>query len=211
MSSSDGSGPVTLSGSSEASHWVQCGANRYSCQQGSLTAAQIASNIASQIAASDTNCTATANSNAIIVSLRTGVLGPVTVSSSDGSGTVTLAGANHWVKIGNTTYTCSQGSLTAAQIAQNLAGQINAADPNCSATVNSNAITITLRSGVNGPISVSSSDGSGAATLNGATHWVNLGTDTYSCDQGSLTAAEIASNIAGRSRLTIPMHGRGGG
>jgi hypothetical protein len=197
VSSSDGSTSVTLSGSSEAIHWVQCGANRYSCQQGTLTAAEMASNLASQIASSDPNCTATADSNAIVVSLRTGVLGPVTVSSSDGSSTVTLAGANHWVKIGNTTYTCSQGALTAAQIAQNLADQINASDPNCSATVTSNAITVTLRSGVIGPISVSSSDGSGPATLNGAAHWVQLGSIRYSCDQGSEPdAASIASNIA---------------
>ena len=196
VSSSDGSGSITLSGSSSAYHWVQCGANRYQCQQGSLTAAQIAANIASQIAGSDPNCTATANGVGVIVSLRSGVLGPVAVSSSDGSTTVTLAGANHWVKIGNTTYTCSQGSLTAAQIAQNLVDQISAGDPNCSASANSNAITITLRSGVTGPVTVSSSDGSGPATLNGATHWVQLGTLRYSCDQGGLTAAQIASNIA---------------
>jgi hypothetical protein len=198
VSSSDGSTSATLSGSSSTYHWVQCGANRYQCQQGTLTAAEIAANIAAQIAASDPNCTATSNSNAVIVSLRSGVLGPIQVSSSDGSSTVTLAGANHWVKVGNTTYSCDQGSLTAAQIAANIAGQITASDPNCSAAANDNVITVTLRSGVAGPISVSSSDGSGPATLNGVTHWVQLGTTKYSCDQGALTAAQIASDIAGQ-------------
>jgi hypothetical protein len=63
--------------------------------QGSLTAAQIACNIASQIASNDLNCTAVAGGaqgNEITISLRAGIQGPITISSSDGSSSATLTG-----------------------------------------------------------------------------------------------------------------------
>lgn len=170
VSSSDGSGTVTLSG---YTHWVQIGTVRYSCAQGSLTSAQIAANIAAQVAASDPNCTATVggtSGNGVMVSLRSGVVGPIAVSSSDGSGPATLTDATHSVTIAGVVYSCDQDGLSSAQIAQNIADQINASDSNCTATVgadgNTNDITIALQTGVQGPISVSSSDGSAAATLN---------------------------------------------
>ena len=90
------------------------------------------------------------------------------VSSSDGSGGATLSNYQHWVKIGSVTYSCYEGSLNSAQIAANVAAQINASDPNCTATVGgqyNNEILITLKAGVAGPIAVSSSDGSAAASL----------------------------------------------
>src|ERR1019366_2931002 len=62
--------------------------------------------------------------------------------------------------------------------------QINATDPNCAATVGgqyNNEILITLKAGVAGPIAVSSSDGSAAASLT----------------QGT-SAATVLSNIAGQ-------------
>ena len=117
------------------------------------------------------NCACTtggAYGNEIFISLRSGKYGPVAVSSSDGSGGATLSNYQHWVKIGSVTYSCYEGSLNSAQIASNVAAQINASDPNCTATVGgqyNNEILITLKSGVAGPIAVSSSDGSAAASL----------------------------------------------
>ena len=95
------------------------------------------------------------------------------VSSSDGSGGATLSNYQHWVKIGSVTYSCYEGSLNSAQIAANVAAQINATDPNCTATVGgqyNNEILITLKAGVAGPIAVSSSDGSAAASLTQGTN-----------------------------------------
>ena len=64
----------------------------------------------------------------------------------------TLRDYVHSVTIGSGVYSCNQDGLTAAQIASNIAAQITANDPNCSATAdadgNSNDITITLRSRV---------------------------------------------------------------
>ncbi len=45
------------------------------------------------------------------------------------------AAYNHWVTIGSATYSCLEGSLNSAGVANNIAGQINASDPNCTATV----------------------------------------------------------------------------
>ena len=90
------------------------------------------------------------------------------MSSSDGSGGATLSNYQHWVKIGSVTYSCYEGSLNSAQIAANVAAQINTSDPSCMATVGgqyNNEILITLKAGVVGPIAVSSSDGSAAALL----------------------------------------------
>jgi hypothetical protein len=169
VSSSDGSGPATLG---DYVHWVQIGSTKYSCEQGALSAADVAANIAGQIAAGDPNCTATVggtSGNGVMVSLRSGVVGPIAVSSSDGSGPATLTDATHSVTIAGVVYSCDQDGLSSAQIAQNIADLINASDPNCTATVgqdgSTNDITIALKPGVQGPISVSSSDGSAAATL----------------------------------------------
>src|SRR5271166_2831010 len=78
------------------------------------------------------------------------------------------AAYNHWVRIGSATYSCLEDSLNSAGVANNIAGQINASDPNCTATTRgaySNEIFITLKTGVAGPVTVSSSDGSVADTL----------------------------------------------
>ncbi len=78
------------------------------------------------------------------------------------------AAYNHWVKIGSATYSCLEDSLNSAGVANNIAAQINASDPNCSCTTGGaygNEIFISLRSGKYGPVAVSSSDGSGGATL----------------------------------------------
>ncbi len=205
VSSSDGSASATLSGSSNTNHWVQCGTNRYGCEQGSLTSAQVASNIAAQIAASDPKCTATASGNLITVTLRVGATGPVTVSSSDGSAEAVLSGGtNHWVKIGGAIYNCDANGYSSAEIASIIAGQITASDPNCTASAAGNAITITLRAGVGGPVAVSSSDGSAPATLNGVTHWVKIDDTYYSCVTGGLSSTEIATNIAGQIAASDP-------
>ncbi len=204
VSSSDGSASATLT---MYVHWVQIGSNKYQVAEDGLNSAQIATAIAGQINSSDPNCTATVTgtyNNEIIVALKSGVTGPITVSSSDGSRPATLSDYVHWVQIATTKYSCAQGSLTAAQIASNIAGQIASSDPNCTATASSNAITVSLRSGVAGPITVSSSDGSGSATLSTYTHWVQIGTATYSCAQGSLTAAQIATNIANQIATSDP-------
>jgi len=78
------------------------------------------------------------------------------------------AAYNHWVKIGAATYSCLEDSLNSAGVAINIAGQINASDPNCTATTGGtygNEIFIALKSGISGPVAVSSSDGSAADTL----------------------------------------------
>ncbi len=168
VSSSDGSGPATIG---DYVHWVKVGTATYSCAQGALSSAQIAANLASQIAANDPNCTATtggASGNGVVVSLRSGVAGPIQVSSSDGSASATLSDYVHSVTIESAVYACDQGALSSAQIASNIAAQIAANDQNCTATAGGaqgNDITITLRAGVQGPIQVSSSDGSNPATL----------------------------------------------
>ena len=72
--------------------------------------------------------------------------------------------------IGTASYSCAQDGLSSTEIAQNIAAQINANDPNCTATVGGdqgNEITIALRPGIHSPISVSSTDGSASATLTG--------------------------------------------
>ena len=78
------------------------------------------------------------------------------------------ANYNHCVTIGSTAYSCPEGALNSAGIATNIAGQINASDPNCTATVggsSGNEILVTLKPTVSGPVAVSSSDGSAADTL----------------------------------------------
>ncbi len=78
------------------------------------------------------------------------------------------AAYNHWVRIGSATYSCLEDSLNSAGVAGNIAAQINASDPNCSATTGGaygNEIFITLKTGVAGPVAVSSSDGSAADSL----------------------------------------------
>ena len=209
VSSSDGSGPVTLS---DYVHWVQVGTTKYSCDQGSLNSAQIATNIVSQIAANDPNCTATVGgtqANGVIVSLRSGVSGPVQVSSSDGSGPATLSDYAHSVTIGSAVYSCNQDSLTAAQIASNIAAQIAANDPNCAATASAdgstNDITITLRSGIQGPVTVSSSDGSAPATLVGFSAsdvTTNLATQINQTDWTQHGPVSLSA-VANGNQLTI--------
>src|ERR1039458_9135881 len=204
VSSSDGSGAATLS---LYVHWVQIGGARYQIAEDGLNSAQNAQALAGQINATDPNCTATVGgqyNNEITIALKSGVAGPVSVSSSDGSGPATLSDYVHWVQIGTVRYSCDQGSLSSAQIATNIANQIAANDTNCTATASNNAITISLRSGVAGPVAVSSSDSSGGATLSTYTHWVQVGTATYSCAQGSLTGAQIASNIAAQITANDP-------
>ena len=78
------------------------------------------------------------------------------------------AAYNHSVTIGSATYSCLEDSLNSAGVANNIAGQINASDPNCTATTGGtygNEIFITLKTSVAGPVAVSSSDGSAADTL----------------------------------------------
>jgi hypothetical protein len=78
------------------------------------------------------------------------------------------AAYNHSVTIGSATYSCLEDSLNSAGVAINIAGQINASDPNCTATTGGaygNEIFITLKAGISGPVAVSSSDGSAADTL----------------------------------------------
>ncbi len=78
------------------------------------------------------------------------------------------AAYNHWVTIGSATYSCLEDSLNSAGIASNIAAQINASDPNCTATTGGaygNEIFITLKPGIGGPVAVSSSDGSASDTL----------------------------------------------
>ncbi|MDE3166232.1 MAG: hypothetical protein KGN36_10525 [Acidobacteriota bacterium] len=78
------------------------------------------------------------------------------------------AAYNHWVRIGSATYSCLEDSLNSAGVAGNIAAQINASDPNCTATTGGaygNEIFITLKTGVAGPVAVSSSDGSAADSL----------------------------------------------
>jgi hypothetical protein len=167
-------------GNAAFNHWVTIGSATYSCLEDSLSSAGVANNIAAQINASDPNCSCTtggAYGNEIFIALRSGRYGPVAVSSSDGSGGATLSNYQHWVKIGGATYSCSEGSLNSAQIAANVATQINASDPNCGATVGgqyNNEILITLKAGVAGPIAVSSSDGSAAASLTQGTDATTL-------------------------------------
>ena len=99
----------------------------------------------------------------------------------------------HTVTVAGTAYSCVEGSLTSAQIASNIAGQINTSDANCSTTVggaSNNEIFLTLKATVGGPVAVSSSDGSASDTLNqttaasllqsiadqiNATNWASLG------------------------------------
>ena len=204
VSSSDGGAPTTLT---MYVHWVQIGSSRYQTAEDGLNSAQIAQSIASAINSSDPNCTATVGgqyNNEITIALKPGVAGPVTVSSSDGSGSTTLSDYVHWVQIGTTKYSCDQGGLSSAQIASNIAGQIAASDPNCTATASSNAITISLRTGVSGPITVSSSDGSGPATLSEAMHSVTIGSAVYSCAQDGLSSAQIAQNVADQINASDP-------
>jgi hypothetical protein len=78
------------------------------------------------------------------------------------------AAYNHSVTIGSATYSCLEDSLNSAGVASDIAGQINASDPNCTATTGGdygNEIFITLKPAVAGPVAVSSSDGSAADTL----------------------------------------------
>ena len=78
------------------------------------------------------------------------------------------AAYNHWVKIGSATYSCLEDSFNSAGVAGNIAAQINASDPTCTATTGGtygNEIFITLKTGVAGPVAVSSSDGSAADSL----------------------------------------------
>jgi hypothetical protein len=196
-------------GNAAYNHWVKIGSATYSCLEDSLNSAGVANNIAAQINASDPNCSCTtggAYGNEIFISLRSGKYGPMAVSSSDGSGGATLSNYQHWVQIGSVTYSCYEGSLNSAQIAANVAGQINASDPNCTATVGgqyNNEILITLKSGVAGPIAVSSSDGSAAASLTQGTSAATIlnniasqinGTNWVLNGPAVLSAAVVAPN-----------------
>ena len=197
-------------GNAAYNHWVTIGSRTYTCLEDSLSSGGVANNIAAQINASDPNCSASvggAYGNEITIALRSGVSGPVQVSSSDGSGTATLNNYLHWVKIGGATYSVAEGSLNSAEIASAIAAQINASDPNCTAATGGaygNEITVALRNGVAGPAQVSSSDGSGTATLVNPAHWVKIGATTYSVLQDSLTSAQIASAIATQINATDP-------
>jgi hypothetical protein len=98
-------------GNAAYNHWVRIGSTTYSCLEDSLNSAGAANNIASQINASDLNCTATTGGtygNEIFITLKTGIAGPVAVSSSDGSAADTLS------------------QVSAATILQSIAQQINA-------------------------------------------------------------------------------------
>lgn len=208
VSSSDGSATATLT---LYLHWVQIGSNRYQIAEDGLNSAQIAQALAGQINAADPNCTATVTgtyNNEVIIALKPGNVGPVSVSSSDGSGPATLGDYIHWVQIGSTKYSCNQGALSAAAVAANIASQVTASDPTCTATVGGaqgNGVIVSLRSGVSGPIAVSSSDGTGPATLTAApTHSVTIETATYSCAQGSLSSAQIASTLAAQITASDP-------
>ena len=90
----------------------------------------------------------------------------------------------HSVTIAGTVYSVTEGALGSAAIAANIAGQINASDPNCTASVASNVITVAMKSTVAGPVAVSSSDGSAAATLT------------------NITANLVCANIAGQINAT---------
>ena len=164
MSSSDGSGPATLNG---VAHWVQLGTTPVFVRPGELDGRSIASNIASQIAANDTRCTATASGNAITISLRRGTGGA-------GGGVefrwISRRDAERRHALGDhreATYSCDLKDRSRTRASRrNIAAQITADDPNCTATAGGlpgNEITITLRAGIVGPVSVSSSDGSASA------------------------------------------------
>jgi hypothetical protein len=74
----------------------------------------------------------------------------------------------HSVTVGSKTYSCVEGTLTAAQIAANIVAQINAGDPNCTAAeggASGQGVVCALQAGVSGSVAVSSSDGTVAATL----------------------------------------------
>jgi hypothetical protein len=137
------------------------------------------------------------------------------VSSSDGSGGATLSNYQHWVQIGSVTYSCYEGSLNSAQIAANVAGQINATDPNCTATVGgqyNNEILITLKAGVAGPIAVSSSDGSAAASLTQGTECRDHPEQHRQPDQRNELGAERPRRARRRRGVAEPVgdHGHAG-
>ena len=122
-------------------HWVKIGAATYSCIEGSLNSAGIASNIAAQINASDLNCTATPGGTSgteILITLKPGVAGPIAVSSSDGSASDTLM------------------QTTAPSILQSIAQQMNAVNwpanstPALTATVSGGNLVITAAPGADG-------------------------------------------------------------
>ncbi len=74
----------------------------------------------------------------------------------------------HSVTVGATSYSVLEASLTAAQIATNIAGQINASDPSCTALTGGtlgNEVTVTMRNGVAGPVTVQSTDGAASAII----------------------------------------------
>jgi hypothetical protein len=120
---------------------------------------------------------------------RTGASGTFTVTPGTGAGRVTLWYQNrafdystnptvsqsifwsgiptdvHSVTVGGVTYPCTEGSLGSSDIASNIAGQITASNPYCTAVNAANVVVVSLRAGVTGPIVVSSSDGSGPGTL----------------------------------------------
>jgi hypothetical protein len=79
------------------------------------------------------------------------------------------SGYQHSVTIAGSVYSVAENGLGSADIATNIAGQINSSDPNCTAATSSNILTLTLKAGVVGPVTVSSSDGSGSATLSSVT------------------------------------------
>lgn len=72
----------------------------------------------------------------------------------------------HFVTVAGVSYVAFEGAfLSSAETADHIASQINASDPNVTATVDANAITITLKPSVDGPVNISSSDGSGGDVL----------------------------------------------
>jgi hypothetical protein len=119
------------------------------------------------------------------------------------------AAYNHWVTIGSVTYSCLEGALNSAGVANNVAAQINASDPNCTAIVggtSGNEILVTLKSTVAGPVAVSSSDGSAADTLTQTTAASILQSIAQQINAVNWTEngpAVLAAAVTGPNQLTI--------
>ena len=118
------------------------------------------------------------------------------------------AAYSHSVTIGGATYSVLEGSLGSAAIASAIAAQINAFDPNCTATLGGtygNEITIALRATVAGPVSVSGSDGSAPATLTNVTPQmvcVNIASQINATDWVA-NGPVVLSAIASANQITI--------
>jgi len=119
------------------------------------------------------------------------------------------AAYNHWVTIGSATYSCLEDSLNSASVANNIAGQINASDLNCTATTGGaygNEIFITLKAGVAGPVAVSSSDGSAADTLSqvsAATILQSIAQQINAVNWTSNGPVTLSASVSGSSTLVV--------